>query len=664
MEISSRLAGIQAFLSPRVPSRVRVAPPFRSRSRRSGHMTAAASITVVHYPLSVGRGHDILGHLLQRAGFVQTGLKSSTAPAPRYIAFGDSVSWSAARLVIERLRASGASVFAFASVSNPTHYIHSMLHGGVAPADANCGNQRRQCFIGALGIKCTAATRRGLMGSCNFSKPLATTRGQSSLDAASEAAAHSNLGVKLLSNVQCRRALGAEAAATFGNRTACSAVWADLVATLDWIGTTDDVSSTLEELVRVVHNQTLEKRLLHLARSTAPARVEVTASFPGVGTPAELQLSWTSQASDWAFYYQARKQHCTSSGAYLERDDAKEREPRYRWPETHMNLRFPNAGYANCAIWAKAHRQSLAARQRWIARPSLRCPALDGQAQLQVTQLHYCRAIGGKRILFIGDSVHRSAFTSLSIIASSGDPEPIFPKLGGGVGDGPLHVCNGSASLQFLSNDYLLTGGLPTYLLSHGVFMQQRNGDIEALLRDEPAFDVIVMSTGAHLVRKWVEESHAVMLTMTALAIREHLASAAPAPQIYFRTPNLGHADCRLGDSRMHPPHVRYEPPLPDPFGWRRLPDVSRLFFEVFESVIPGQVRYIDGQEQARPRKDSHIGRVKTLHGPERPDCLHYCLPGPPDDWNDMLIRRMLADHAGHDVQQYSSGAAARLYSS
>ena len=106
----------------------------------------------------------------------------------------------------------------------------------------------------------------------------------------------------------------------------------------------------------------------------------------------------------------------------------------------------------------------------------------------------------------------------------------------------------------------------------------------------------------------------------------------------------------------MHPPHFRYEPPLPDPFGWRRLPDVSRLFFEVFESIVPGQVRYIDSQEQARPRKDSHIGRLKTLHGPERSDCLHYCLPGPPDDWNDMLIRRMLADHA--DERAERSGAS------
>lgn len=64
--------------------------------------------------------------------------------------------------------------------------------------------------------------------------------------------------------------------------------------------------------------------------------------------------------------------------------------------------------------------------------------------------------------------------------------------------------------------------------------------------------------------------------------------------------------------------------------------------------MIPGRVHYLEAYELSKTRADRH--RVMTsFHAntagkivPVKEDCLHYCLPGPPDDWNALLKEVLL----------------------
>ena len=67
------------------------------------------------------------------------------------------------------------------------------------------------------------------------------------------------------------------------------------------------------------------------------------------------------------------------------------------------------------------------------------------------------------------------------------------------------------------------------------------------------------------------------------------------------------------------------------------------LIFEVLESLAPGRVIYLDAHELSNQRIDRHIGQIHRSQGRGyMDDCLHYCLPGPPDDWNALLKELMV----------------------
>lgn len=68
----------------------------------------------------------------------------------------------------------------------------------------------------------------------------------------------------------------------------------------------------------------------------------------------------------------------------------------------------------------------------------------------------------------------------------------------------------------------------------------------------------------------------------------------------------------------------------------------------VLEAALPGRVRYIDAATIANARADRHLVRkVFSYQAPDKRDCLHYCLPGPPDTYN-LVLKRLLANATGH----------------
>ncbi|XP_017984410.1 PREDICTED: protein trichome birefringence-like [Theobroma cacao] len=82
----------------------------------------------------------------------------------------------------------------------------------------------------------------------------------------------------------------------------------------------------------------------------------------------------------------------------------------------------------------------------------------------------------------------------------------------------------------------------------------------------------------------------------------------------------------------------------------------------IFESVIKGMTKpvlYLNVSRMTGFRKDAHpsIYRKQNLTEEERSsptriqDCSHWCLPGVPDTWNELVYAQLLVKHNQHQEQ-------------
>ena len=73
-----------------------------------------------------------------------------------------------------------------------------------------------------------------------------------------------------------------------------------------------------------------------------------------------------------------------------------------------------------------------------------------------------------------------------------------------------------------------------------------------------------------------------------------------------------------------------------DVYGWSHVEPNDRKRASIFDAVLgPKRVHYLDAAAISNRRADRHLVWRLKLNISGRPptfDCLHYCLPGPPDD--------------------------------
>ena len=71
-----------------------------------------------------------------------------------------------------------------------------------------------------------------------------------------------------------------------------------------------------------------------------------------------------------------------------------------------------------------------------------------------------------------------------------------------------------------------------------------------------------------------------------------------------------------------------------------------------FARFAPERVRILDAGYMSAFRPDAHRRWRKQARSTWVEDCLHYCFPGPPDDWNLVLLHMFAARHPGRaDLQ-------------
>ena len=62
----------------------------------------------------------------------------------------------------------------------------------------------------------------------------------------------------------------------------------------------------------------------------------------------------------------------------------------------------------------------------------------------------------------------------------------------------------------------------------------------------------------------------------------------------------------------------------------------------VIEGAVKGtKVKILDITSISKLRDEGHISRYSIRGTTDVNDCLHWCLPGIPDTWNDLLIAQI-----------------------
>lgn len=107
---------------------------------------------------------------------------------------------------------------------------------------------------------------------------------------------------------------------------------------------------------------------------------------------------------------------------------------------------------------------------------------------------------------------------------------------------------------------------------------------------------------------------------------------------VIYRTSVPGHSRCQ--EARA-PLQRRYVPEQGHAFHWDDVEAHDAVRRSRFEALLPGRVRYIDAATIANARADRHM--IQGRWGGGSFDCLHYCLPGPPDTYN-LVLKRLLRE--------------------
>ena len=186
------------------------------------------------------------------------------------------------------------------------------------------------------------------------------------------------------------------------------------------------------------------------------------------------------------------------------------------------------------------------------------------------------------------------------------------------------------------------------------------------------AADLIVFNVGHHF--RNYDGSFNSYYKLVQDAAREALEHSKPGAWLVFKTSNVGHPECEvaaaplaggseeawsaLGGRSWDPPTTTPEyfgkprfdkagKPLADKYDWRAPPLHESEWAKQFGyTALKHRFAYLN-VSHVDARADGHVGAAMASHPDKaksgmKPDCLHYCLPGPADAWASALYNLLL----------------------
>uniref|UniRef100_A0A0D3GUF8 Uncharacterized protein n=1 Tax=Oryza barthii TaxID=65489 RepID=A0A0D3GUF8_9ORYZ len=335
----------------------------------------------------------------------------------------------------------------------------------------------------------------------------------------------------------------------------------------------------------------------------------------------------------------AAAEHCdVVDGEWVRDDDDDERRPLYeprRCPFVDEGFRCRENGRPDDAF----------AMWRWQPRHCT-LPRFDAKNLLETLR--------NRRLVFVGDSIGRNQWESMLCMLATG-------VAGAGDGDGggdkaaPIYEVNGSpitkheGALSFRFRDYNCTVEhyRSPYLVRRGRRPPRRavSSTLQLDAMDARAHrwkdaDVVVFNTGHWWSRKKLNLNMSIeaayQRAMNTLTSWVHREVNPHKSLVIFRTYSPAHtrASSNGGCAKETTPELNSSR-----ISLHRWPGMVNPAFEPSKSgTAAAKLHLLNITLMAAQRRDGHpsVYNVAAAAG-QRADCSHWCLPGVPDAWNELL---------------------------
>ena len=248
-----------------------------------------------------------------------------------------------------------------------------------------------------------------------------------------------------------------------------------------------------------------------------------------------------------------------------------------------------------------------------------------GHKQHPFMAVPYCNTARNLTILFLGDSTAQLMFWSFVHLlkVDGGEEQPLQNVENSG---NSALLCDGLTHVLYGRDDNLMAP-----------FVESQ------VARANP--DVLVLNRGIHVVSdsRLQAEMTSLKVALSSLRIR------MPRVRLFWRTTLPGHAHCNSTTTLLSERYVVAQPlngttqtSSYSAYGWQHVERQNALIRALLDSAPSLPIEYLDAFELSNRRADRHQWYRRRAHGAPVRDCLHYCAPGPVDDWNALLAIKLM----------------------
>ena len=267
------------------------------------------------------------------------------------------------------------------------------------------------------------------------------------------------------------------------------------------------------------------------------------------------------------------------------------------------------------------------------------CDGLAATARSPTLAQDFCDAFSGASVLLVGDSVQGELFSTLAALlgADRGVQDEAAARRrclpGSRLMAHHAHevrvetlACDGRLGIEFIRNEFLLWAGARD-TLDAAAIRRQDNKYLCDWADDASGADLLVLSRGLH---EAPDAAFAEQLAATLDGLSA--ARGAPnAPWLVYRGSHAVVPNCHAyadPSPESLADRIVATPGEPHSAAWANISHQNRIAKDIADAR---GVTYMDvfAQTARRPgaRPDWHAG-----------ECMHYCVPGPIDDWARLLL--------------------------
>jgi len=282
----------------------------------------------------------------------------------------------------------------------------------------------------------------------------------------------------------------------------------------------------------------------------------------------------------------------------------------------------------------------------WIPSCSSRHGWLHNRS-LEVLSGQFCNSYEGSLVLVVGDSTNGQWFLSIATILGmdapsrfTSAPRACDRSLNVSAFDAYSHsevkVCpGGRTTLKYIRNGHAVVNETKeTAARASGAACLQEpaSNDMPWLYAAEKA-DLLILNRGA-----WAPHDEATFRSEVDTTLAA-LATLRNRPRVVWRGTSAGIPSCWTLPDPLASPYAFDFNAKPSLAAEKSITTFHYHLFEPLNAIARQAVEraghaFLDTYRQTSFRPGGHY--------PQRKDCLHWCLPGPPDEWTRLLLLLLL----------------------